>query len=224
MKNTMTRLSAQGVKLGLVTLGFVSASVIGTLLFVIRLAVSLNPNLMVIIIFGINTVLGAGWVAAMMRLLGGAGRKTVWLGGLRWGLSITVASIALGAVNQLAHYLYDWRYPYDPVVVEAMFAVSFSATVGLVALANVRGLLGHIGWQEQKRMVGVRAGLAAGVIFAVGVLVLHLLGWKVGAPPGVALKMSKVVAISGALAAFAGGYVLGWSSEKGADKLEEEPV
>lgn len=224
MKNAMTWLPAQGVKSGLVTLGFVCISVIGTLFFVIRFSMSLNPTLLVILAFGINTVVGAGWVVAMMRLLGEVGRETVWLGSLRWGASIIVAMLALGAVNQLAHYLYDWRYPYDPVVVGAMFAVSFSIAVGLVSLANVRGLLGHLGRQEEKQQVGERAGLAAGVVFALAVLVLHLWGWKVGAPPGVAFKMSKVVAIAGALAAFAGGYVLGWSTKKKTDKFDAERV
>ncbi len=222
MKNARAWVSAQGVKFGFVTVGFGCASILATLVFVIRFSSGLDIEQMVLIALGINTLIGAGWAAVMLWLLGGLERRGVLWGGLRWGASIIAAAVALGAVNQLAHYLYDWRYPYDAVVVEIMFAGSFTIAVGLVALANVRGLLGHFGWQEQKRGAGRRAGLFAGAVFAVAVLGLHLLGWKVGAPPGVAFKMSKVVMISGALAAFAGGYVLGWSVEKKPKQLEEE--
>ncbi|TAK11207.1 MAG: hypothetical protein EPO32_12510 [Anaerolineae bacterium] len=216
--------SGLAVRVAVVTLLLMGGSAALALAFVVRMSGRVDPNLAVMAVFAISAVGGAAWAAAVKRLVNADGDRVYILGGFRWGASVVLAGIILLGVNQLAHYLYDWRNPYNPIVVELMFAGAFSLVTGLVALANVRGLLQQLGLLEMKRAAGARAGLAAGLAFAAGVLVLHVLGWQVGAGQAVAFKMTKVVSISGALAAFAAGSVLGWFVVNQRGRSEEEAV
>lgn len=217
-------MSSLTLRVALITLLLIGGSAALALNFFVRMAARLDPNLVLMAGFAISAAGGAVWAAVVKRLVNAEGDRVYLLGGVRWGASVVLAGIILLGVNQLAHYLYDWRNPYNPVVVELMFAGSFSLVTGLVALGNIRGLLEQLGLREMKRAAGARAGLAAGLAFAAGVLVLHVLGWQVGAGGAVAFKMSKVVSISGALAAFAAGTVLGWFVENHAEPLVEENV
>jgi hypothetical protein len=212
------------VRAALVTLLLMGGSAALALAFFVCMSSRVDPNLAVMAVFGISAVGGAAWAAAVKRLVNAEGDRVHILGGVRWGASVVLAGVVLLGVNQLAHYLYDWRNPYDPVVVELMFAGSFSLVTGLAALANVRGLLEQLGMRDLNRRAGARAGLAAGLAFAAGVLILHAAGWQVGGGQAVAFKMTKVVSVSGALAAFAAGYALGRLVEHRAEPLVEESV
>lgn len=153
---------------------------------------------------------GGGWLwGRSLERLGGQARpsRLAWVVAIGFPAISIAAALALGRLE--AYFLEDGGAGDTPVFVvfAVLFTLSSSSVVavmgGLVGLAQRDGRL--------ALQLAVRGGLAAGAGFLLADVVQHLLGRVVGGPNAAeTATMLTVMAVGHAVAAFAGGGVIGW--------------
>jgi len=154
-------------------------------------------------------LVGAGfaWGRAMARLAGATeSGRMAWAGALSYGPAVILAALTLGRLEVAIIERGDGPDVPVHVVFTLLFvpAAIFVAGMGGFSLGVAREGF-RLAWR-----LSLASGLAGGLAFLLINLVMHQLGWRVGAPGAAERATMLTVLMAGSLgAALAGGAAIG---------------
>jgi len=165
--------------------------------------VLLGFTVILLVVFGASALWGRS-VARLLRLA--EPRRTIWAGALSFGPSMLLAALVLGKLEGVL--IEEGRGPDLPVHV--VFTLLFVPAVFFIE--SVVGLA--LGFAQHDAGLAWRCalvtGLAGSLAFLIIDVVMHQLGWQVGAPGAASRATMLTVMMVGNLgAALAGGAALG---------------
>jgi hypothetical protein len=159
------------------------------------------------IVLVILVVVGAAWGRAMDQLtLTDRPRRMAWAGALSFGPALLLAALTLGRLEVALVERGDGPDLPVHVVFTILFvpAAFFVAGMGGFALGLARENI------QLALRLALTSGLAGGLAFLLVNLVMHQLGWRVGAPGAAERATMLTVMMAGNLgAALAGGAAIG---------------
>jgi len=169
---------------------------------------SVRTQISFTIVLGIILVAGAAWGRKLAQLLGAGnpGRLT-WAGALSFGPAVILAVLGLGKLE--VALIENSQGPDLPV--HTVFTLLFVPAVFFIAgTAGVALGFALKSWRLAIR-TGLGSGLAGAAAFLLVNLVMHQLGWQVGAPGAAERATMLTVMMAGNLAAaLAGGAAIGY--------------
>ena len=187
-----------------------------------RLNVIPSDNIPANLIVGLSIYLSGGglWGLGIARLMNADDRSLVKTCALSWSSTGFVIAIALsfsdGQIDKIRFSL-----PHCCHATHYFFLSIFVPIIGIVAAINAYVVTGKLGFHELKKSAGMYAGIGAALGFlAVGLILLHGLGWEVGKPFPGKYGMLLLLLICSIGAALAGGMAIGWVLEKSRIRLD----
>jgi hypothetical protein len=193
--------------------GLASAHVPITLKFIAGIAV----------FFSLPLAGGALWGAGTAALMKRNVKSPTVFGALSWGSSVAVLGILL-YFSQIPAAALNPSLEWIPNSTHMIFTTIFVPAVALAASFNTWMMSGKLGFNDDKGMIGKKAGIAAGLVFLiVSMSLLFILDWEIAGPfAGRRYSMIKIMLVCNTGAALAGGMVMGWmlaSQQKGGFRL-----
>ena len=175
-----------------------------------------NTPANLIVMFSVFLCGGGLWGLGIARLMNADAGSMVKACALSWSgtvFSILIVVVLLGIsfggfskINVLPRFSHSLHYN---------FLLVFVTFVGIMTAINSYVATGKLGFKEQRKSVGMYAGLAAALGFlAVGLILFYGFGWEVGYPIIRKYGMLKILLICSIGATLAGGASLGWMLSK----------
>ena len=189
---------------------------------VTRLNVIRSDNMSLIAMLTVILCGGGLWGLGMARLMNADARSMVKACALTWSgtaLGFLLVVILLG--NFFGGFSKINILPVFPHYRHYNFLLVFVTSVGILTAINAYVATGKLGFKEQRKSVGMCAGLAAALGFlAVGLVLFFGFGWEVGYPHPGQFGMLLIFLICSIGAALAGGTTIGWMLEKSGTRLD----
>lgn len=166
-------------------------------------------------VFVVIPAIGGGlWALGMGWFMQVPAKPLMKRGALSWGGTVFLVGLALYFSQYLGAYV-DKVAGSVTHYVHYLFTLVFVPGVGLATLLNTRSMTAKLGFDDLKKEVGRKSGLAAASAFLlVSFILLFGFGWEVGRPgyfAGFRYSMIIIMHVCNFGAALAGGLVMGWS-------------